>query len=62
MAQDMSGGMSQSNITTANNAMGQYFDVSDILQTTPMNTNVNGSGAGASQDMKNYGMTIAAIC
>jgi hypothetical protein len=27
-----------------------------------MNANVNGSGMGANQDMKNYGMTIAAIC
>jgi hypothetical protein len=62
MAQDMSGGMSQANITTANNAMGQYFDVSDILDTTPINTNVNGSGMGANPDMKNYGMTMAAIC
>jgi hypothetical protein len=62
MAQDMSGGMTQTNITTANNAMGQYFDVSDILHTTPMNPTVNNSGTGANQDMKNYGMTIAAIC
>lgn len=62
MAQDMPGGMTQANITTANNAMGQYFDVSDILHTTPMNPNVNNSGMGANQDMKNYGMTIASIC
>jgi hypothetical protein len=62
MAQDMPGGMTQTNITTANNAMGRYFDVGDILHTTPMNPNVNNSGGGANQDMKDYGMTIAAIC
>jgi hypothetical protein len=62
MAQGMSGSMTQTNITTANNAMGQYFDVSDLLHTTPMNPDVNNSGAGANQDMKNYGMTIASIC
>ncbi len=62
MAQDMPGGMTQTNITTANNAMGRYFDVGDILHTTPMNPNVNNSGGGANQDMRNYGMAIAAIC
>lgn len=61
MAQNMPGGMSQSNITQANNSMGSYFVINDILHTVPMNPNVDGSGAAADQNMKNYGMTIAAM-
>jgi len=61
MAQNMPGGMTQSNISQANNSMGNYFSVNDILHTVPMNPNVDGSGATADQNMKNYGMTIAAM-
>lgn len=61
MAQNMTGSMTIQNITAANNAISQYFNIDDILHTPPMNTAVNGSGFGASQYMKNYGMTIAAM-
>ena len=61
MAQHMSGGMTEANITAANTAMGSYFSVSDILHTQPMNPLVNGSGSGASQDAKNYGICVAAM-
>lgn len=35
--------------------------VSDILHTQPMNLLVTGSGTNATQDMKNYGASIAAM-
>lgn len=59
----MSGGMTDANIATANTAMGNYFSVSDILHTPPMNPLVPGSGTtvGITQDMKNYGLAIAAM-
>jgi hypothetical protein len=60
-AQNMAGGMTVANITSANTAVGNYFTVSDILLTQPMDPTVNGSGATASQDVMNYGITIAAI-
>jgi len=61
MAQNMSGGMSEANITQANKAMGQYFGVNDILATRPLDPIVNGSGTSATQGTRNYGMTIAAM-
>ena len=61
MAQNMAGGITDANIAAANSAVGNYFMVSDILHTMPMNPLVPGSGAGATQDMKNYGMAIAAM-
>ena len=61
MAQNMAGGITEANIIAANAAVGNYFMVSDILHTMPMNPLVPGSGAGATQDMKNYGMAIAAM-
>ncbi len=61
MAQNMSGGMTALNIAQANNAVGRYFSVSDILTTHPMDPTVNGSGIPATQDMRNYGMTLAAM-
>ncbi|MDP1989748.1 MAG: hypothetical protein Q8K00_01900 [Syntrophales bacterium] len=61
MAQTMSGGMTPANITAANTAMGNYFSVSDILYTSPMNPLTPGSGTGATQDMRNYGMVLAAM-
>ncbi len=57
----MSGGMTDANIAAANSAMGSYFSVSDILHVQPMNPLVAGSGTGASQDARNYGMTLAAM-
>jgi len=61
MAADMPGGMTAANMSDANMAMGNYFMVNDILATTPMNPNVTGSGAKATQDMRNYGMAIATM-
>ena len=61
MANNMAGGMMDSNITAANTAIGNYFMVNDILHTQPMNPLVSGAGSTATQDMKNYGMAIAAI-
>lgn len=61
-AQTMSGGMTAANITAANTAMGDYFSVSDILYTHPMNPLIPGSGSGATtQDMRNYGIMLAAM-
>lgn len=57
----LSGGMTQANIAAANAAMGNYFLVSDILRTQPMNPTVTGSGTGAGTDARNYGMTLAAM-
>jgi hypothetical protein len=60
-AQQMAGGMTQSNIAAANTAMGNYFSVSDILHVQPMNPLAPGSGSNASPDARNYGMTLAAM-
>lgn len=60
-AQSMSGGMTPANITAANTAMGNYFSVTDILYTHPMNPLTPGSGTGATQDMRNYGIVLAAM-
>lgn len=61
MAQNMPGGMTSLNISAANNAVGNYFMVNDILHTQPMNPAINESGTAADQNMRNYGMTIAAM-
>jgi hypothetical protein len=62
-AQNMTGGMTEANITAANTAVGTYFMVNDVLHTQPINPLMQNSGiaAGVDQNMKNYGMTIAAI-
>ena len=60
-AQSMSGGMTPANIAAANTAMGNYFSLNDILYTRPMNPLTSGSGTGATQDMRNYGMVLAAM-
>jgi len=61
MAQNMTGGMTNANIAAANTAMGNYFTVSDILHTRPMNPLITNSGSGASIDAQNYGMVLAAM-
>lgn len=61
MAQGMAGGMTSENITTANMAVGNYFMVNDILHDSPMNPLTPGSGSNADQNMRNYGMAIAAM-
>jgi len=55
------GGMTGANIIAANTAMGNYFSVSDILHVQPINPLVPGAAAVASQDARNYGMTLAAM-
>ena len=60
-AQAMNGGMTPANIAAANTAMGNYFSVNDILYTHPMNPLIPGSGSGATQDMRNYGIMLAAM-
>jgi hypothetical protein len=60
-ARGMSGGMTDANIVAANKAMGDYFLITDILHTQPMNPMVAGAGASAGQEARNYGMTLAAI-
>lgn len=61
MAHNMTGGMTDVNITAANTAIGKYFMVNDILHTQPMNPLVSGSSGTATQEMRNYGMAIAAM-
>lgn len=61
IAKQMPGGMTDANISAANAAMGSYFSVTDIVHVQPMNPLVQGSGASASQDAQNYGMTLAAM-
>jgi hypothetical protein len=61
MAQNMSGGMTDANIASANGAIGAYFKVSDIVHVRPMNPLVAGSGSSASQDEVDYGMVLAAM-
>ncbi len=65
-AQGMAGGMSNANITTANTALGNYFDVTvsgagDILHTAPIDPTAGGSASGASQNAIDYGMALAAM-
>jgi len=60
-AQDMTGGMTQANIASSNSAMGQFFNIGDILTTHPMDPLVQDSGAGANQEQRNYGMILAAM-
>lgn len=61
IAKQTAGGMTDANIAAANTAMGSYFSVADIVHVQPMNPLVPGSGASASQDAQNYGMTLAAM-
>lgn len=61
MAQHLAGGLTDANINAANAAVGNYFMVSDILHTPPMNPLAAGSGTGASQDSIHYGMAMAAM-
>ncbi len=60
-AQAMAGGMTDANIAAANTAVGNYFMVSDILHSQPMNAAVSGAGGTATTDMRNYGIAIAAM-
>lgn len=57
----MSGGMTPENIAAANAAMGNYFSVGDILYTRPINPLSPGLASGATQEMRNYGIMLAAM-
>jgi hypothetical protein len=61
MAQQMTGLMTMANITAANDAVGSYFMVNDILHTMPMDPTTAGTGTSATKDEKDYGMAIAAM-
>jgi len=67
MAQDwaehMAGGMTATNITTANMRIGATYmgPGMDIVMTHPIDPTVVGSANGASIDAKNYGMMLAAM-
>jgi hypothetical protein len=61
MANNMSGGMTAANIAAANASVGNYFMVNDILHTPPMNPLASAPSGTTTQDMKNYGMAIAAM-
>jgi hypothetical protein len=61
MAQHLSGGMTDDNITAANASIGKYFLVTDILHNVPMNPLTPGSGNTATQDQIDYGMALAAM-
>ena len=61
MAQHLSGGMTDANITAANANVGKYFMVTDVLRNVPMNPLTSGSGNAATQDQINYGMALAAM-
>lgn len=61
MAQNMAGGMTVENMKKAHQAMGQYFGAGDITTTRPMDPTKSGSGAAATPEMRNYGMTLAAM-
>ena len=60
-ASGMSGGMTDANINSANTGVGNYFMVSDILHTTPMDPRVAGSATGATADQQDCGVAIAAM-
>ena len=62
-AEHMAGGMTSTNITTANMRVGAAYvgPGMDILMTHPIDPTVAGSANGASIDAKNYGMMLAAM-
>jgi hypothetical protein len=62
-AEHMSGGMTTTNITTANMRIGAAYlgPGMDILMTHPIDPTVAGSANGASIEAKNYGMMLAAM-
>jgi hypothetical protein len=62
-AEHMAGGMTATNITTANMRIGAAYmgPGMDIVMTHPIDPTVVGSANGASIDAKNYGMMLAAM-
>jgi hypothetical protein len=62
-AEHMAGGMTTTNIDTANSHVGAIYvgPGADIVMTHPIDPTVMGSANGASIDAKNYGMMLAAM-
>jgi hypothetical protein len=62
-AEHMAGGMTATNITTANMRIGAAYmgPGMDIVMTHPIDPTAVGSANGASIDAKNYGMVLAAM-
>jgi hypothetical protein len=62
-AEHISGGMTATNIMTANSHVGAAYvgPGADIVMTHPIDPTVTGSANGASIDAKNYGMMLAAM-
>jgi hypothetical protein len=62
-AEHMPGGMTMTNVTTANTRVGAAYmgPGMDILMTHPIDPTVAGSANGASVDAKYYGMMLAAM-
>jgi len=60
-AQAMTGGLTASNISAANQQVGAYFGGIDILNTQPINPLVANSSTGATQNAINYGIILAGL-
>jgi hypothetical protein len=62
-AAHMAGGMTTTNIDTANSHIGEHYvgPGADIVMTHPIDPTVMGSANGASVEAKNYGMMLAAM-
>jgi hypothetical protein len=62
-AAGMSGGMTDANIAAANTAVGNYFMMSNLLTTRPIDMTMAGSGttSGVTQEQMNHGAAIAAM-
>lgn len=60
-AQAMTGGMTDTNVSAANAAVGNYFMMGDPLHTACMDPAITGSGSGASPDQRDCGIAIAAM-
>ena len=65
LAQAMSGGLSNANITSANQQVSSYFSTTgatiDILNTQPINPLIANSAIGQPQSAINYGLILAGI-
>ena len=53
--------MTDTNISSANSAVGRYFMVTDILHDMPIDALTAGSGNSATQDAINHGMVLAGM-
>lgn len=60
-AENMSGGLTPSNINAANQEIGTYFGGVDIVNTKPMNPMGPGSSSGAAQEAIDYGLILGGL-